>query len=96
VIQSDQGPALGSAIHAAVSAGWYRDVPAAAVAMGGKHEAVYKPDHKSADVYDRLYAEYLLLHDYFGRGTNEVMHRLRGVRDRVTAASGNGQDGERS
>jgi L-ribulokinase len=64
--------------------------------MGGKHEAVYKPDHKSADVYDRLYAEYLLLHDYFGRGTNEVMHRLRGVRDRVTAASGNGQDGERS
>jgi hypothetical protein len=23
------------------------------------------------------------LHDYFGRGTNEVMHRLRRLRDRV-------------
>ena len=58
------------------------DVPAAAAAMGGKREAVYRPDPASADVYDRLYAEYLLLHDYFGRGTNEVMHRLRALRDR--------------
>jgi L-ribulokinase len=92
VIASDQGPALGSAIHAAVAAGRYPDVPAAAGAMGGKHQAVYVPDPASADVYDRLYAEYRLLHDYFGRGANEVMHRLRGVRDRVlsSAAAGNG------
>jgi L-ribulokinase len=87
VISSEQGPALGSAIHAAVAAGCYPDVPAAAEAMGGKHEAVYLPDAASADVYDRLYAEYRLLHDYFGRGGNEVMHRLRGVRDRVLAAA---------
>jgi L-ribulokinase len=87
VIASEQGPALGSAIHAAVAAGCYPDVPAAAEAMGGKREAVYLPDPVSADVYDRLYAEYLLLHDYFGRGGNEVMHRLRGVRDRVLAAA---------
>jgi L-ribulokinase len=87
VIASEQGPALGSAIHAAVAAGCYPDVPAAAQAMGGKHQAVYLPDPVSADVYDRLYAEYLLLHDYFGRGGNEVMHRLRGVRDRVVAAA---------
>ena len=90
VIASEQGPALGSAIHAAVAAGCYPDVPAAAVAMGGKHQAVYLPDPVSADVYDRLYAEYLLLHDYFGRGGNEVMHRLRGVRDRVVAAASGG------
>ncbi|MGH3409462.1 MAG: hypothetical protein ACRDRJ_44265, partial [Streptosporangiaceae bacterium] len=25
------------------------------------------------------------LHDYFGRGPNEVMHRLRAIRDRVLA-----------
>jgi L-ribulokinase len=87
VIASEQGPALGSAIHAAVAAGCYPDVPAAAKAMGGKHEAVYIPDPASADVYDRLYAEYLLLHDYFGRGGNEVMHRLRGIRDRVLGAA---------
>jgi hypothetical protein len=24
-----------------------------------------------------------LLHDYFGRGTNEVMYRLRAIRDRA-------------
>jgi L-ribulokinase len=90
VIASEQGPALGSAIHAAVAAGCYPDVPAAAVVMGGKHQAVYSPDPVSADVYDRLYAEYLLLHDYFGRGGNEVMHRLRGVRDRVVAAASGG------
>ncbi len=90
VIASEQGPALGSAIHAAVAAGCYPDVPAAAVAMGGKNQAVYVPDPVSADVYDRLYAEYLLLHDYFGRGGNEVMHRLRGIRDRVVGAASEG------
>jgi len=37
----------------------------------------------AAAVYDLLYAEYVQLHDYFGRGANEVMHRLRALRDRV-------------
>jgi L-ribulokinase len=83
LIASAQGPALGSAIHAAVAAGAYPDVPAAAAAMGSKHDAVYTADPASAAVYDDLYAEYVRLHDYFGRGANEVMHRLRDLRDRV-------------
>ncbi len=83
LISSAQGPALGSAIHAAVAAGAYPDVPAAAAAMGGKRTAVYTPDPASAAVYDELYAEYAELHDYFGRGANEVLHRLRDLRDRV-------------
>jgi len=83
LISSAQGPALGSAIHAAVAAGAYPDVTAAAAAMGGKHTGAYLPDPASADVYDQLYAEYMGLHDYFGRGANEVMHRLRAVRDRA-------------
>ena len=87
LIVSEQGSALGSAIHAAVAAGAFPDVPAAAAAMGGRHEAVYRPDRARADVYDRLYAEYLVLHDYFGRGGNEVMHRLRELRDHVLAAA---------
>jgi L-ribulokinase len=85
LIGSDQGPALGSAIHAAVAAGAYRDVPAAAAAMGRKRDAVFTPAAQSAEVYDDLYAEYVRLHDYFGRGGNEVMHRLRAIRDRVLA-----------
>jgi L-ribulokinase len=85
LIGSDQGPALGSAIHAAVAAGAYRDVPAAAAAMGRKRDAVFTPAAQSAEVYDDLYAEYVRLHDYFGRGANEVMHRLRAIRDGVLA-----------
>jgi L-ribulokinase len=87
LITSEQGPALGSAIHAAVAAGCYPDVPSAAVTMGGRRQAAVVPDPASADVYDRLYAEYLLLHDYFGRGGNEVMHRLRSLRDQALAST---------
>ena len=87
VIGSEQGPALGSAIHAAVAAGAYPDVPAAATVMGRCHRDVYRPDAARADVYDELYAEYVRLHDYFGRGTNEVMYRLRAIRDRVLEGS---------
>ena len=86
LIGSEQGPALGSALHAAVAAGAYADVPAAARVMGRKRAAVYQPDEASAGVYDEMYAEYMLLHDYFGRGGNEVMHRLRALRERVLAA----------
>jgi L-ribulokinase len=85
LISSQQGPALGSAIHAAVAAGAYPGVPAAAAAMGGKRDAAYAPAAASADVYDDLYAEYVRLHDYFGRGASLAMHRLRAIRDRALA-----------
>jgi L-ribulokinase len=77
---SDQGPALGSAIHAAVAAGAYPDIRVAAKAMGRIERAVYRPEERRAAAYDRLYSEYSTLHDYFGRGGNEVMHRLRAIR----------------
>jgi L-ribulokinase len=80
VIGSTQGPALGAAMHAAVAAGAYPDIQAAARSMGKADRGVYQPDPDRAAAYDRLYAEYRLLHDYFGRGTNEVMHRLRRLR----------------
>jgi L-ribulokinase len=80
ITTSEQGPALGSAIHAAVAAGAYPDIRVAAKAMGTIERAAYRPDEARAAAYDRLYAEYSLLHDYFGRGGNEVMHRLRAIR----------------
>jgi L-ribulokinase len=83
VIGSDQGPALGAAIHAAVAAGAYPNVPVASSAMGRVNRDLYRPDAARADVYDQLYAEYVRLHDYFGRGANEVMYRLRAIRDRA-------------
>ncbi len=86
VIGSGQGPALGSAIHAAVAARADPDVPTAAATMGRINRDVYQPEPARADVYDELYAEYVQLHDYFGRGANQVMHRLRAIRDRVRKA----------
>ncbi|MEU1519868.1 ribulokinase [Streptomyces sp. NPDC005811] len=85
VIDSAQGPALGAAMHAAVAARAYSDIRGAARAMGKARPAVYLPDPDRAADYDRLYAEYRLLHDYFGRGTNEVMHRLRRIRAQASA-----------
>lgn len=80
IIASEQGPALGSAIHAAVAAGAYPSVLAAGEAMGKVTRAVYEPRSEAADAYDALYAEYRALHDYFGRGANDVMHRLKAMR----------------
>jgi L-ribulokinase len=81
VATSEQAPALGSAIHAAVAAGAYPDVATAAGVMGRVEQAVFVPDTAAADVYDRLYDEYSRLHDYFGRGENKALHRLREIRN---------------
>ncbi|WP_206425912.1 ribulokinase [Nakamurella antarctica] len=80
IIGSEQGPALGAAIHAAVAAGAYADIAAAARSMGKVHRGVYQPIEANARRYDALFAEYTTLHDYFGRGTNTVMHRLKAIR----------------
>ncbi len=85
LIGSEQGPALGSAIHAAVAAGAYPDVPAASAAMGRLEQAVYVPNDANADRYDELFAEYSTLHDHFGRGGNDVMRRLKRIRREVAA-----------
>ncbi|VXB55918.1 ribulokinase [Aeromicrobium sp. 9AM] len=85
VIGSEQGPALGSALHAAVAAGAYADIRAAAKAMGSLNRAVVLPDEGRSKVYDRLFAEYTALHDHFGRGGNDVMHRLNALRREALA-----------
>jgi L-ribulokinase len=78
-IGSTQGPALGAAIHAAVAAGEYADIRAAAAAMGSEPGAVYAPIPENVAAYEELFREYRTLHDYFGRGTNDVMHRLKAI-----------------
>ena len=87
VLASEQGPALGSAIHAAVAAGAHPDVPTAAAAMGKVERARYLPDPVHTVAYDALYAEYRELHDHFGRrnrpGGNDVLHRLHDLRVRA-------------
>ncbi|UOX91937.1 ribulokinase [Amycolatopsis sp. FBCC-B4732] len=91
VIGSEQGPALGSAMHAAVAAGAHADIRAAAEAMGSVRRAVYQPVPAHVAAYDELYAEYTTLHDYFGRGGNDVMHRLAARRRAVSRAVAEGR-----
>ena len=79
ILDAEQGPALGSAMHAAVAAGAYPDIAAAAQQMSRLTPHAYVPDARASATYDRLYAEYLTLHDYFGRGLNDVMHRLKAL-----------------
>ncbi len=79
VLTSDQGPALGSAIHAAVAAGAYPDIRAASEAMGKVERAAYTPDPARADAYDELYAIYAELHDHFGRGGSEALRKLHTI-----------------
>ena len=81
---STQIPALGSAIYAAAAAGsargGYDSLSSAVDAMQNVSDTVYHPNPEATAVYDRLYSEYLRLHDYFGRGENDVMKRLRAIR----------------
>lgn len=81
---SSQGPALGSAIFAASAAGkergGYDDLIEASDIMGALSDTVYHPIKENVPVYDKLYAEYKLLHDYFGCGGNNVMKRLLDIK----------------
>jgi L-ribulokinase len=85
LIDSEQGAALGSAMHAAVAAGAYSDIYAAAEAMGKLRRDVYEPDEARAGAYDALYEHYSTLHDHFGRGGDDVMHALRHIGPREVA-----------
>ena len=84
IARSSQTPALGSAIFAAVAAGaeagGFDSVVEASHTMGGTSDTVYYPIPENVKIYDELYAEYLKLHDYFGRGENNVMKRIRKYR----------------
>lgn len=87
VARSSQTPALGSAMFGAVAAGpeagGYATITEAAARMAGLKDVVYRPDPDRAAIYEELYREYVQLHDYFGRGPNDVMKRLKALRARV-------------
>ncbi len=81
---SSQIPALASAIFASVaagsSAGGYDDIYEASAHMSNVSDIKYTPDPEAHRVYMQLYEEYKRLHDYFGRGENDVMKRLLAIK----------------
>ena len=90
VSASNQTPALGSAMFGAVAAGrkagGYDDIFEAARQMAHLKDNVYRPIADHQVIYDELFAEYLQLHDFFGRGGNDVMKRLKKLRARQREA----------
>jgi len=78
--RSLQASGLGAAMHGAVAAGAYSGFAEAAAQMAGLQPLAYRPDPAAHAVYQKLYAEYVTLHDYFGRGANGVLHRLKALR----------------
>ncbi len=84
IAASEQTPALGSAMHGAVAAGkdrgGYSDIFSASENMAGLKDEEYLPAEEASSIYTKLYQEYERLHDYFGRGENDVMKRLKKIK----------------
>lgn len=87
VTASKQTPALGSAMFGAVAAGkaagGYNSIYNAAQRMAHLKDETFKPIPENQKVYEKLFAEYLRLHDYFGRGENNVMKTLKKIKTEV-------------
>jgi L-ribulokinase len=83
VARSLQTPALGAAMFGAVAAGskcgGYDTILDAAAKMTSIKQ-VCRPITENVAAYAKLYAEYKILHDYFGRGANDVMKRLKEIK----------------
>lgn len=81
---SEQGPALGSAIFASVAAGsqngGYDNISKASEKMGKLKDKIYSPNKKNVEIYNKLYAEYCILHDFFGK-ENNMMKRLKNIKN---------------
>ncbi|MDQ0059477.1 ribulokinase [Paenibacillus harenae] len=84
IADSTQTAALGAAMFAAVAAGaeagGYATIVEAAGKMARVREETFKPIPEHAAVYEALYQSYLGLHDYFGRGGNNVMKTLKAMK----------------
>ncbi|MDD3971430.1 MAG: FGGY-family carbohydrate kinase, partial [Clostridia bacterium] len=77
---SQQAPALGSAIFGALAGGYFKSITEAAQALGRIKDISYTPNKENCIIYDKLYEEYSILHDYFGRGINNVLKRLKSIK----------------
>jgi L-ribulokinase len=84
IADSKQTPALGAALFGAVAAGaangGYDSIVDASQKMARIKDETIKPIPKNVAIYEKLYQEYSKLHDYFGRGENDVMKRLKSIR----------------
>jgi L-ribulokinase len=81
------GSAMFGAVAAGAAAGGYDSIFEATPRMASLRPEAYQPIPEHRAVYDRLYAEYVLLHVHFGRGANDVMKRLKALKAEVRAGA---------
>jgi len=81
IASSRQASALGAAIFGALAAGseagGYKSIEDAVEHMASLEKKTYLPIPENVEAYNQLFTEYRKLHDYFGRGSNQVMERLK-------------------
>ncbi len=81
VAASSQTTALGAAILGAMAAGskggGYDSHNEAINKMTKPVRKVYKPNPKNQGIYDEMFKDYALLHDFFGRKNPSIMKNLR-------------------
>ena len=81
VSSSRQASALGAAMFGAVAAGseagGHDSIEDAVTHMASLEKKTYLPIPENVKAYNQLFAEYKKIHDYFGRGENQVMERLK-------------------
>ncbi len=70
VAVSDQAPALGAAMYAAVAAGIYPSMAEAVPAMGNGFEKTYYPNPETVEKYNSIYTKYELLGEFVENNIN--------------------------
>ncbi|WP_407647710.1 FGGY-family carbohydrate kinase [Clostridium brassicae] len=84
VVDTNQSGALGSAILGIAAAKekftGYKNANDIARHLGKVKKKTFKPIKENVIIYNSLYKEYLNLHDYFGKGENNIMKRLKQIK----------------
>ena len=80
VASSSQATALGAAILGSVAAGLkyggYGSYAEAIKKMTVPAKKTYKPNRENLEIYNKIFVDYKLLHDFFGRDNPSIMKNL--------------------
>ena len=80
VASSSQTTALGAAILGSVAAGpeygGYGSYAEAIKKMTAPAKKTYKPNRENLEIYNKIFVDYKLLHDFFGRSNPSIMKNL--------------------
>jgi L-ribulokinase len=95
VVSSKHTSAVGAAILGSVAAGsaegGYDSITEAVRRLSCPRVRSFQPIPENEEIYEKLYREYKCLHDYFGVTGNDVMKRLKEIREQVSFASDSGR-----